>query len=271
MGLELDSDRYVLVPQSMVFEFIPLEEADAPHPTVVPLRAVQPGRDYELVVTTRSGFYRYRLGDVVRVEALRGRAPEVCFLFRRGQVLDVCSEKTSERALQDAVLESARHWGAGLVDFSACADLTQGPGRYEVFVEVEDDAPLRAHGRAWHTLDAALGLTNPGYRTVRDGQRLWAPVVHVVKPGTFARLKGTLIAQGASPVQVKVPRVLSREDLAAQVRAGGGVVVGRGWGADGAPRRLAATRHVFARGVMTARRTCPSGSAGAASPAGAPR
>ena len=40
------------------------------------------GHEYELVVTTRSGLYRYRQGDVVRVREFHNQAPVVQLLYR---------------------------------------------------------------------------------------------------------------------------------------------------------------------------------------------
>jgi hypothetical protein len=44
-------------------------------------------------------------------------------------------------------------------------------------------------------------------------------VLHEPEAGTSTAVRDFLVAQGASPVQVKVPHVLVREDLLALVRA----------------------------------------------------
>ncbi len=219
VALDVHARSYVLDPEAAYFEFIPAEQSDAPCPRAVTLRGVKRGRDYEVVLTTASGLYRYRLGDVVRVEDFRGRSPVVTFSHRRGQLLDVASEKTSEPAMREAVLESARHWGATLVEYTTRADYASQPGRYEVFLEVTDAAPIAHHGEPWHTLDAALRLANPGFGLLRTSGRLAAPTLHVVQPGTFRGLLDLLVSQGASPVQAKVPRVLVRDELFDFVRA----------------------------------------------------
>ncbi|MFZ5442400.1 MAG: GH3 auxin-responsive promoter family protein [Myxococcota bacterium] len=229
LSLDLHGRHYVLDPEAAFFEFIPVELTDEKDPLTVTMRGVKPGRDYELVLTTRSGLYRYRLGDVVRVEGFRGRSPVVAFLYRRGQLLDVASEKTSEVAMREAVLESVRHWGASLVEYATAPDYLSAPNRYDVFFELEDPAPVERHGEPWHTVDAALRLANPGYGVLRSSNRLAPPTVHVVSKGTFRAVLDLLVSQGASPVQAKVPRVLSREDVADLVRSR----VLRTWAAPG--------------------------------------
>jgi len=233
IALEPETHRYVLDPQSMYFEFIPAERSDDPSPPTLPLRYVQRGELYELVLTTRSGLYRYRLGDVVQVVGFRGRAPLVEYAYRRGMLLDVASEKTSEPAMRDAVLEAARHWGTDLVDFSTRADYASAPSRYEVFVEVTDPGTLDRHGEPARTVDEALQLGNPGYKLLRTSGRLAPLTLHLLGPGGFEALKGLLIEQGASPVQVKVPRVLVRDDLDRFVRER----VAKTWAADGVASR----------------------------------
>ncbi len=56
-------DRYMLLPESVFFEFMPVGEDKRP----LLMGEVEIGGKYELIVTNRSGLYRYRLGDVVRV------------------------------------------------------------------------------------------------------------------------------------------------------------------------------------------------------------
>lgn len=53
--------------------------------------------EYELIVTTGGGFYRYRTGDIVRVlDTEKDRPPRIRFLRRRGISSDLCGEKLTE-------------------------------------------------------------------------------------------------------------------------------------------------------------------------------
>jgi len=57
---------------------------------------VSAGSDYEVVMTTESGLYRYATGDRVRVHGFEGEAPMLEFIGRGAQVSDLCGEKLSE-------------------------------------------------------------------------------------------------------------------------------------------------------------------------------
>ena len=53
--------------------------------------------EYELIVTTGGGFYRYCIGDVVEVlEAFPNRPPLIKFLRRKGITSDIFGEKLTE-------------------------------------------------------------------------------------------------------------------------------------------------------------------------------
>lgn len=54
------------------------------------------GQTYRIVITTRSGLYRYDLGDLVACSRLAGGMPELVFLGRDGLVSDMVGEKLSE-------------------------------------------------------------------------------------------------------------------------------------------------------------------------------
>ena len=64
---------------------------------------VEVGGLYELVVTTLSGLYRYRIGDVVRVVRFHNSCPVIEFQYRQGQILNMRSEKTTETMMYDAL------------------------------------------------------------------------------------------------------------------------------------------------------------------------
>lgn len=237
MALEPDARSYAIDPLSQYFELIPAEESDAPAPTALVLREAREGGLYELVLTTRSGFYRYRLGDVVRVVGFRGSSPLVEYSHRRGMLLDLASEKTSEPALRDAVLEAGRRWGTDVVDYTSAADYRSSPERYEVFVELARAGALDGWAEPGGPLEEALQKGNPGYGLLRSSGRLAGLTLHRVRPGTFDELKALLVRQGASQAQVKVPRVLSRPEIEALVRTR----VEKSWRAPDSPSGASAS------------------------------
>jgi len=166
---------------------------------------------YEVVVTTAAGLYRYRLGDVVEVVGHHEKLPVIEFLYRRGGLLNVMGEKTSELAALEALGEVVRAEGLGLVDFSTRVDADASPPRYLFYVELEAEVP--DVGRWAGRLEEALGRTNPRYAAARAAGKLGTVGLCAVAPGTFRELRGWLVQRGASPTQVKVPRLLPEGEV----------------------------------------------------------
>lgn len=162
--------------------------------------------DYELVVTTLGGLCRYRIGDVVRVVGRHGTAPLVEFRYRRGQLLNLRGEKTSEPQLAAAL--SATFDGRTLMEYTTVEAIpSRGLPFYRIFIERAAGAPALAAG-APATLDAALGRANPIYATWRAKGAIGPCQVFEVAPGSFEALRECRLSEGSSPQQLKVSRVL---------------------------------------------------------------
>ena len=48
------------------YEFIPMDEFESEHPTVVPLSGVEVGKNYVMLISTSCGLWRYQIGDTIR-------------------------------------------------------------------------------------------------------------------------------------------------------------------------------------------------------------
>lgn len=71
---------------------------------IYPAHKLQKG-EYELIVTTGGGFYRYCIGDIIEVlETYRNRPPRIRFLRRKGVACDLFGEKLTEGFVHRALL-----------------------------------------------------------------------------------------------------------------------------------------------------------------------
>ena len=220
LAAELDVAQYVVSPRAAYYEFIPLQESDAAQPLTLDVDEVEVGRDYEIVLTSHAGFYRYRLGDVVRVVGRCGQAPILEFCYRKGQLLNLAGEKTSEAALTFALQAAALALEAIVSDFSVVEDLDGSPCRYKVFLEVRQPEGLRkGSGNLRDTLESALCEANPRYRAGLEAKRLGPLKLVFVRQGTFQAIRRELIERGASQNQVKIPRLVRDVELLAILEA----------------------------------------------------
>ncbi len=204
---------YVVTPRTAYYEFIPADEMEISNPTVLNLDQLEKGKSYEIVLTNQAGFYRYRLGDVIKVVDYYNSSPVIEFLYRKGQLLNVAGEKTQEAAVLDALKNAAKHWGSDLMDFTTTVDLDGPVGRYVFFVEVQGTGKITDITTWQIILEKALEKANPRYRAGIEAGRIGGLLLQVVQPGTFQRFQRELILRGASDNQVKIPRLLSDEGL----------------------------------------------------------
>src|SRR5690606_26621746 len=125
------STDYVLAVGTAFFEFIPLAAVDEAQPATVDLKNLQVGSEYEIVLTSDAGLYRYRLGDIVRVTGWHATAPTFQFLYRRGTLLNLVGEKTSERHTASAITSALGRWlGASdpVRDYTVAGEIGSGVG-----------------------------------------------------------------------------------------------------------------------------------------------
>jgi len=219
-------ERYALALGAVHFEFLPVSELDAARPRVVPMQEVEPGESYELVITNHAGLYRYRLGDVVRIAGQEGATPVFEFDYRRGNVVDMVGEKTTEQHLRRAVTRLAREelgGESGLMEYALWSDLATVPYRYVVYAEFTGAQAVPSTSRLAARLDQLLAAENPSYATLgRLNGRLDPVEVRLVRPGTFDALLAFLreSAEGINANQLKIPRVLRTAAQEAIVRRG---------------------------------------------------
>jgi hypothetical protein len=212
IGLWAGEHTYVVTPRTAYHEFIPLGQVNDAQPEILDLDQVARGESYEVVITNCAGLYRYRLGDIVKVVDYYHESPVIEFLYRRGQLINLVGEKTSEQAVSSAVLQVLQHLGTELVDFTTMVDYGSYPCRYVFYVEVRH--PEYGIGSGEELLEEAICRANPRYQATRNADHLGQLGLRLVQPGTFAMLKRILIDRGASAYQVQIPRVIRDQELA---------------------------------------------------------
>uniref|UniRef100_A0A0D9V6K5 Uncharacterized protein n=1 Tax=Leersia perrieri TaxID=77586 RepID=A0A0D9V6K5_9ORYZ len=205
---------YTLIPTMCYYEFLPVHcsnaNAEISHRDLVDLVDVKLGHEYELVVTTYSGLYRYRVGDVLRVAGFKNKAPMFSFVRRQNVALSVDSDKTDETELHAAMSGAVQHlapFGASLVEYTSYADATTIPGHYVLFWELRAGStavPASVFEECCLSVEEAL---NSVYRQGRACDRSIGPLeIRVVAEGTFDKLMDYALSRGASINQYKAPR-----------------------------------------------------------------
>jgi hypothetical protein len=219
IGLNIEVDQpehYVLLVGLAYFEFISLEAIEEHQPQSLGLDELTVDHYYEPVITNWAGLYRYRLGDIVRVEGYHNQAPILSFSHRIGTLLDLASEKVSEsqvfRALQEALHNQAGEVNV-LIDYTTYPRVNRAPPRYEFYLELSrEGVDLTLLEKQ---IDESLCKANAIYTSVRkDNVIIGPPIVKCLAPGSFEAL--TKAREEDAPHigrnQLKTPRVLANDN-----------------------------------------------------------
>jgi hypothetical protein len=191
----------VLALESGFFEFIDREDR------VWLADELAVGQQYQVLLTTHSGLYRYAIGDWVRIGGLAQRTPMLEFIGRDQTGSDLCGEKLSDAFVAPRIAPFGKRF-AMLVPMQAAAPLPSGLGRaahYQLWLDQAETSPQAAEQLA-QQLDRALH-DNPQYAYARQIGQL-APVTPHCCEQPLARWLQWRLAQGQRLGDIKLPALL---------------------------------------------------------------
>lgn len=203
-----DKVEYIVIPGTCFYEFIHKDDIDKKNPKTYLINELKINNDYEIVLTNFNGLYRYRLGDVVRVCGYYNKSPKIIFLYRKNQLLNMVSEKTTENHVTSALQKIVKEFNFNLVDYTTYADNSITPGRYIIYIEIENYYSKEGLFMLESKLDLELQNANLAYKRFRQRNRLRKLKVKLLKRGTFSKYKKYLLDKSDSANQIKIPRVL---------------------------------------------------------------
>lgn len=207
-------EAYMLLPYSGFFEFIPMDDdSETQEEVPVLMDQLEVGREYELIVTNLSGFYRYRIGDVVRVTGFHNKCPMIVFSYRKNQLVSMYGEKVTEAVMQSSVEKLSSESGTRIFEYSVYPDTDSDPGRYIVILESDEEIGPDRWQSYSDTLNRILCEAHDSYRAKMDNKIMLPLEVRFVQPQTYALYRDMRIMDGASPNQIKPIHVISGDKL----------------------------------------------------------
>ena len=204
-----DPAMSLMVDYGVFYEFIPMDELESEHPTVLPLWGVQTGRNYAMVISTSSGLWRYMIGDTVRFTSTRpykfiitGRTKFFINAFGEELIVDN-AEKGLEQACQ-ATGADVREYTAAPVFMDA-----QGKCRHQWLIEFA--RPPRDLAAFARILDESLQHINSDYEAKRYKDITLQPLeIVVARQGLF---DDWLKQKGKLGGQHKIPRLSNQRQF----------------------------------------------------------
>ncbi|CAN6169204.1 unnamed protein product [Urochloa humidicola] len=217
---------YTILPNMAYFEFIPLEDGlkltendeVVENDKLVSLVDVKVGCYYELVVTTLSGLYRYRVGDILQATGFYNHTPQFKFICRRNVILSIDTDKTNEEDLHSSVTRAKKileNRSYLLLEYTSCTDSSTVPGHYVLFWEIKSTyegatpcTPIDAQLLESCCIAVEQSLDYV-YRRCRTHDKSVGPLeIRLVEAGVFDALMDLLVNQGSSINQYKTPRCI---------------------------------------------------------------
>ena len=203
---ELDSDPQLLLVDSCYFEFSPVDDES----TFLALDELEIGQEYEIIITSQSGFYRYKCGDIIRVVDYLDECPYVVFSMRKGQLLNMTGEKTTEEQMAEAIKRLAEEVGCPLDEWCAYIDVETQPYHYTVLIENDKGLDLTGYSDYLHE---CLLKANPRYAYFFE-HNCYAPIkIKNQQPGTHHLWdERNMKEKGVGEYQTKPVRVLDKPE-----------------------------------------------------------
>lgn len=198
------AERYMLLPESVFFEFIPITSKHTP----LLIGDVEIGEMYELVITNRSGLYRYRLGDVVKVIGFHGKAPVVKFCYRRDQVINIAGEKSNQQQFDMAIKRFTDIVQTEVRGYCVCEDHSGTAPGYLFFMECE-----KIPENADEIFEKCMCAANPEYKSCLRLCEINSLHIEFLREGSFRRYEQKLAESGKPMAQSKMPHFLNTEEM----------------------------------------------------------
>ena len=201
----LETERRLMLVDSCYYEFIPEDDETK----ICTLAELEDGKEYEMVITNQAGLYRYRFNDVVRVDGFLNDCPYILFSHRKGHLISVTGEKTTEAHMEAVVERISEKAGCEELKWVATIDLSEHPFRYMLLLENEEGVDMTAYR---DFANEELKKVNPRYALALSYRDLDTIKVLNLKKGTMEEWKQLMLDKGVSPTQIKPVTVLDNEE-----------------------------------------------------------
>ena len=208
--LEFNSYDYVILPQNGFYEFRPIDQEG--YDNLLTIKDLEVGKEYEIILTNMSGFYRYRIEDVIKVTGYYNQSPKITFCYRLNQIANISGEKVSSLAFDEMVANLSEATGDLYIGYSIYADRSTSPGHYKLFLELAEDISDEKKATYNALFEEMLCKGNVSVEPLIKSGALGHPEVLFLKKGTYDDYREVLRSRGANLNQVKPIKVIDNDE-----------------------------------------------------------
>ena len=204
-----DPAMLLMIDYGVFYEFIPMDEFGKENPTILPLWAVEPGKNYAMVISTSCGLWRYIIGDTVKFTQknpykfiITGRTKHYINAFGEELVVD-----NAEKGLRKACEAT----GAQVREYTAAPVFMDGNAkcRHQWLIEFAQ-APASL-SEFTTLLDRALQTLNSDYEAKRY-KDITLQELEII-PARSGLFDAWLKEKGKLGGQHKIPRLSNARDI----------------------------------------------------------
>lgn len=203
---ETENTDMQLLTDSCFYEFI---EHGQPDSEAVTLDKLEKGKQYEILITTQAGLYRYRLKDVLEVKGFRNKCPLISFVYRKGQMFNIAGEKFSEEDARNTIEMLEKAHGIRIAHWLFYQDVSVMPNRYALLLEADAE---NDPGDCVDELEEYMGKCNKRYPGQREKAFIGRLIIQKQKPGTHDEWSALCVSRGASAAQIKPVHFLDNDE-----------------------------------------------------------
>ena len=210
-----DPSMLLMIDYDVFYEFIPMDEFDSEHPTVVPLWDVELNKNYAMLISSSCGLWRYVIGDTLKFTSkdpykfiISGRTKHFINAFGEELMVD-----NAEKGLEKACAET----GAQVLEYTAAPVFMDKAAkcRHQWVIEFAKNPDSIEHFAT--VLDQALQEINSDYEAKRRKDITLQPLeVIVARKDLF---HDWLKKEGKLGGQHKVPRLSNNREYIDKVLA----------------------------------------------------
>ncbi|MCK5401176.1 MAG: GH3 auxin-responsive promoter family protein [Flavobacteriaceae bacterium] len=178
------SELLLMLDYGIFYEFIPMDTYGSPDEKIIPLSAVEKGKNYAMVITTNAGLWRYKIGDTVRFCSLDPYRIKVT--GRTKHHINAFGEELIIENADDALKKVCAKTKAEIVDYTAAPIFMEGKekGAHEWLIEFK--TPPEDINYFNELLDNALKSLNSDYEAKRyNNMTLNKPKINIARPYLF--------------------------------------------------------------------------------------
>jgi len=177
-------------------------------PATVLLDEVEPGKCYEVIITSFYGmpFLRYRLGDLIKIIALEDeeagiKLPQMVFESRADDLIDIAGfSRLDEKTIWQAIANT----GIKYEDWSARKEYKQDHPIIHLYIELKQEMKAQELERLVHQ---KLADTDSSYVDLESMLGIWPLQVTLLPVGSFQRYYEKKKAGGAELAHLKPPHM----------------------------------------------------------------